>query len=88
MYESQHVVEVRYQCIKNMMQIQQNYVGKPAFDYLAYKQSEVTERMRSVLVGWIVGVHAKFNLRLETLYLTVHLIDRYSEIVPIKRKYY
>lgn len=44
--------------------------------------------MRSVLVGWIVGVHAKFKLRLETLYLTVHLIDRYSEIVPIKRKYY
>jgi cyclin B len=41
------------------------------------KQADINERMRSILVDWLVDVHLKFKLRSETLFLTVHIIDRY-----------
>lgn len=37
---------------------------------------EVTPKMRSVLVDWLVEVHQQFHLMQETLYLTVTIIDR------------
>lgn len=40
-------------------------------------QPMITERMRSILVDWLVDVHLKFKLVPETLYVTVNLIDRY-----------
>ena len=41
------------------------------------QQADINERMRSILVDWLVDVHLKFKLRTETLFLTVHVIDRY-----------
>lgn len=41
------------------------------------KQPHINERMRSILVDWLVEVHLKFKLVPETLYLTINLIDRY-----------
>jgi hypothetical protein len=41
------------------------------------QQADINERMRSILVDWLVDVHLKFKLRTETLFLTVHIIDRY-----------
>lgn len=40
-------------------------------------QEDVNEKMRAILVDWLVEVHLKFKLLPETLYLTVNLIDRY-----------
>jgi Cyclin, N-terminal domain len=40
-------------------------------------QPHINERMRSILVDWLVEVHLKFKLVPETLYLTINLIDRY-----------
>jgi Cyclin, N-terminal domain len=40
-------------------------------------QTHINERMRSILVDWLVEVHLKFKLVPETLYLTINLIDRY-----------
>jgi len=42
-------------------------------------QREINERMRSTLLSWLIEVHLKFKLLLETLYITVNLIDRYTE---------
>ena len=39
--------------------------------------------MRGILLDWLVDVHFKFKLRPETLYLSISLIDRYLEKVPI-----
>lgn len=36
---------------------------------------EVSEKMRLILVSWLIEVHRKFKLLDETLYLTVHIID-------------
>ena len=33
--------------------------------------------MRSILIDWIISVHLRFKLQVETLYLTVSIIDRY-----------
>ena len=43
-------------------------------------QKEVNERMRSILVDWLVQVHDKFRLLQETLYLTVAFVDRYLSV--------
>ncbi|KAJ2906597.1 putative G2/mitotic-specific cyclin [Zalerion maritima] len=40
-------------------------------------QTELRWSMRSVLIDWVVQVHARFHLYPETLHLTVNLIDRF-----------
>ena len=41
--------------------------------------------MRAILVDWLIGVHAKFKLLPETLYLTINLIDRYFGKFSVKK---
>ena len=48
-------------------------------------QSHINEKMRSILVDWLIEVHLKFKLVPETLYLTVNLIDRYLERTEVSR---
>jgi len=49
-------------------------------------QTDITCKMRTILIDWLVEVHAKYRLRPETLHLTVNLIDRYLTKMPIMRK--
>ncbi|GJV96376.1 aminotransferase-like mobile domain-containing protein [Tanacetum coccineum] len=49
-------------------------------------QTDITERMRGILIDWLVEVHYKFELMEEKLYLTVNLIDRFLKRQPIARK--
>lgn len=49
------------------------------------RQSDINEKMRAILIDWLVEVHLKFKLMVETLYLTVNLIDRYLEKESITR---
>ena len=48
-------------------------------------QEYINERMRSILVDWLVEVHLKFKLVPETLYLTINLIDRFLEKEQVSR---
>lgn len=48
-------------------------------------QTHINEKMRSILVDWLVEVHLKFKLVPETLYLTINLIDRYLERKQVSR---
>ncbi len=50
------------------------------------RQPYINERMRSILIDWLVEVHQKFKLVPETLYLTVNVIDRYLEKADISRQ--
>ena len=54
------------------------------YDYLK-NQKEINEKMRSILVDWIIDVHFKFGFTDETLYMTVSIIDRYLTKNQIKR---
>ncbi len=44
-------------------------------------QNDINEKMRAILIDWLIEVHLKFKLLPETLFLTVNLIDRYLEKV-------
>ncbi|KAF3834206.1 hypothetical protein F7725_025410 [Dissostichus mawsoni] len=44
---------------------------------------EITERMRAILVNWLVKVHSRFQLLQETLYLTVAILDRFLQVQPV-----
>ena len=48
-------------------------------------QQYINERMRSILVDWLVEVHLKFKLVPETLYLTINIIDRYLANTEVTR---
>uniref|UniRef100_UPI0037E7C069 G2/mitotic-specific cyclin-B2-like isoform X2 n=1 Tax=Semicossyphus pulcher TaxID=241346 RepID=UPI0037E7C069 len=47
---------------------------------------EITERMRALLIDWLVQVHSRFQLLQETLYLTVAILDRFLQLQPVSRR--
>ncbi|KAL9225718.1 hypothetical protein vseg_001609 [Gypsophila vaccaria] len=49
-------------------------------------QPDINERMRAILIDWLIEVHYKFELMEETLYLTINLIDRFLALKPVVRK--
>ena len=55
------------------------YAVKPRF---LDGHKEVSHKMRTILVDWIVQVHQRFKLQNETLHLTVAIMDRYLSKVP------
>lgn len=48
-------------------------------------QTAINERMRSILVDWLVEVHLKFKMVPETLYLTTNIIDRFLELKQVRK---
>ncbi|XP_070048182.1 G2/mitotic-specific cyclin-2-like isoform X2 [Nicotiana tomentosiformis] len=50
------------------------------------QQFDINERMRAILIDWLIEVHYKFDLMEETLYLTVNLIDRFLAVQQVIRK--
>jgi len=50
------------------------------------RQEDINEKMRAILIDWLVEVHLKFKLVPESLYLTVNLIDRYLEKEQVNRQ--
>ena len=75
------VSEYVNQIFERMRQVELNnspIVG----DYMSACQSDLSERMRGVLVDWLVEVHWKFKLYPETLFLTINLLDRFLSVKP------
>lgn len=40
-------------------------------------QPHINEKMREILIDWLIDVHYKFKLQPETLYLCVNILDRF-----------
>ncbi|KAF7099001.1 hypothetical protein CFC21_100691 [Triticum aestivum] len=53
--------------------------------YMAH-QSDINEKMRGILIDWLIEVHYKLELLGETLFLTVNIIDRYLARENVARK--
>merc|ERR1712139_187952 len=49
-------------------------------------QTDLTPKMRMILMDWLIEVRMKYKLMPETLHLTVNLIDSYLSRVPVMRK--
>ena len=69
-------------------QVNSNFDRFYANEHCLANQYEVNDKMRKVLLDWLVEVHANFKLLPETLFITVNLIDRYCALCQIERKNY
>ncbi|XP_064935131.1 G2/mitotic-specific cyclin-2-like isoform X2 [Musa acuminata AAA Group] len=54
-------------------------------DYMS-QQFDINEKMRAILIDWLIEVHYKFELMEETLFLTVNIIDRFLARQTVARK--
>ncbi len=72
----QQVVEYCGPILDHMLE--QEREDLPSQGYMS-RQVDINQKMRGILVDWIIEVHLKFKLLPETLYLTVNLTDRYLE---------
>ena len=57
---------------------------KSLFGYMK-NQVDMNEKMRAMLIDWIIDVHFKFKLKADTLFLTVWLIDKYLSLKKVRR---
>jgi len=70
--------------IKNHL-FREELVCLPRPDYMD-SQTDISPKMRAILIDWLVEVHMKHKLCPETLHLTVNLIDRYLAMKTVMRK--
>ena len=49
-------------------------------------QSDLNEKIKATIVNWLIQVHFRFKLRDETLFLAIHLLDRFLTVKFIKRR--
>ena len=50
---------------------------RPDPDYMSRQHRD---KMRTVLIDWLVLVHIKFGLLPETLFITTNIIDRFLQV--------
>lgn len=77
-----YVAEYSEDITRHLLQRERRYPRDGA--YLA-QQPEVTERMRLILMDWLIDVHLKFKLHRETFYLAVDIVDRFLAARPVSR---
>lgn len=53
-------------------------------DYMR-SQPEISERVRAILVDWLIQVHQTFELTTEVLYLTINILDRFLSTTRVAR---
>ena len=98
-YTKQNNLFIRYQTNDNL-QIPKEYINDiynhlkkieyydlPVKNYMIKIQTDINEKMRLILLDWLVEVHIKYNLLQETLFITVNLIDKYLSKKNINKKY-
>jgi hypothetical protein len=73
------------QSISRKLPLQPRKFWMPNSNYMA-NQQDINEKMRRILVDWLLKVHGKFKLLPETLYLTINIIDRYLSYETVTRK--
>lgn len=78
----QEVDEYASDIMKQLFMEEQN--ARPLTDYMD-TQKDLTPKMRTILVDWLIEVHAKYKLRSETLHLALNIIDRYLSKANVAR---
>jgi len=67
-----------------MATLREQEAGRTVGDFMA-TQHDLNERMRAVLVDWMVAVHRKFELTEPTYFLGINLVDRFLAAKAVKR---
>lgn len=81
--DPQACAEYAVQIFEHLKEIER--MTLPSSGYME-KQEDINEKMRAILIDWLVEVHLKFRLVPESLFLTVNLIDRYLEKEQVNRQ--
>jgi cyclin B len=69
--------------LETLLKEEQLYRMSPNF---LSTQVDISIKMRSILVDWLVSVHRRFKLMPETLFLTIRIIDRCLSMQVVQRK--
>ena len=80
-YAGEYLEEIYF----NLLLEENQSTVKPKIGYMNM-QNEINEQMRAILIDWIIEVHFQFNLRQETLYMTIWIIDTYLSFNLVSRK--
>ncbi|XP_061373086.1 G2/mitotic-specific cyclin-2-like [Gastrolobium bilobum] len=70
-------LHTNYRKFEGISCVSQNYMAQ---------QLDINERMRAILIDWLIEVHDKFDLMQETLFLTINIIDRFLAKQTVERK--
>eukprot|EP00762_Andalucia_godoyi_P006730 ANDGO_06145.mRNA.1 Cyclin-A1-1 len=54
-------------------------------NYIDRSQTDINASMRAILIDWLNEVAQEYNLKQETLHLSVNIIDRFLSAVPVAR---
>jgi len=49
------------------------------------KRTVINEKMRAILVDWLIQVHLRFRLLQETLYITISILDRFLAVYDVSK---
>ena len=72
----QYVKEYQEEIIEYLLSLENEKRINP--NYMK-EQKDINEKMRIILIDWLIEVHLKFKLLPETLFLTINFIDRYLQ---------
>ena len=75
-YDLQFVEEYQEEIIPYLLSLENKKRINPNY---MLKQNDINEKMRMILIDWLIEVHLKFKLLPETLFLTINFIDRYLQ---------
>ena len=78
-----NIYHVSLYCREIQQHMQRTETQTQPNSFYMRNQREINENARAILVDWIIGIHDKFKLLPETLFLTVNLIDRYFSMFNI-----
>lgn len=79
-YSEEYINEI----YTNLLQEESNLQTRPIYGYML-NQPQINEKMRVILIDWIINIHHKFNLTSQSLYTTVFIIDTYLSLKPVKK---
>ena len=75
-YNLQYAKEYQEEIIEYLLSLENENRINPHY---MKEQNDINEKMRIILIDWIIEVHLKFKLLPETLFLTINFIDRYLQ---------
>jgi len=70
------------ECAHRLFRTELSY--QPQFNFME-QQRDINGRMRAILVDWLVEVHLKYRAGVETLFLSVNIIDRFLSKRTVRR---
>ena len=70
--------------LENLLKEEKEIMLKINPSYFQF-QGDINNKMRAILIDWLIDVHLKFNFKQETLYITIFIIDAYLSLKKIER---